>query len=75
MDYQAFYTEVANWINECNNKAMAFGMHSNEFWSWVMRSTGEMSNKYGNNDLVKKQMIMLVDWLKEIYERMNNRGS
>ncbi|MGM8213549.1 hypothetical protein ACLIBH_12300 [Virgibacillus sp. W0430] len=68
MDYQKFYAEVADWINQCNQMAVSHGMQSNEFWSWVMRSTGELSNKYQNNDLVKMQMIMLVDWLKGIYE-------
>lgn len=69
MDYQKFYAEVANWINECNQMAVQHGMQSNDFWTWVMRSVGELSDKYGNNELVKRQMIMLVDWLKDMHER------
>lgn len=69
MDYQKFYAEVANWINECNQMAVQHGMQSNDFWNWVMRSVGELSDKYGNNELVKRQMIMLVDWLKDMHER------
>ncbi len=67
MDYQKFYAEVAEWINQCNQMAVSQGLESNEFWTWVMQSTGELSNRYGNSDLVKMQMIMLVDWLKDIY--------
>ena len=74
MDYKAFYEEVANWINQCNQKAIKLGMHSNDFWSWVMRSIGELSDKYGNNELVKMQMVMLVDWLNDIYERSKQNG-
>lgn len=73
MDVDKFYSEVANWIKECNQMAIQHGMHSNYFWSWVMRSTGELSNKYGNNELVKMQIIMLVDWLNDIYERSKQR--
>lgn len=69
MDYDAFYKEVTAWINECNQMAVRNGMESNEFWTWVTRSVGELSEKYGNNELVKRQMIMLFDWLKDIYER------
>ncbi|WP_217588761.1 hypothetical protein [Lentibacillus saliphilus] len=69
MDYQMFYAEVVSWISDCNSMAVKHGMESDEFWTWAMRSTGELSDKYGNNDLVKKQMIMLLDWLNDIYEK------
>lgn len=69
MDYDAFFADVANWIKLCNQMAVQHGIESNEFWTWVFRSTGEMSNKYGNQDLVKKQIIMLVNWLEDVYEK------
>lgn len=69
MNYEQFYKEVAAWIQTCNGEAVKLGMDSNEFWSWVTRSIGEISEKYGNNELVKRQMIMLFEWLKDIYER------
>lgn len=67
MDYKAFYDEVVAWINQTNQLAVKHGMESSEFWTWVTRSTGELSNKYGNNPLVIKQMVMLHEWLDEIY--------
>lgn len=67
MDYKAFYDEVVAWINQTNQLAIQHGMESSEFWTWVTRSTGELSNKYGNNPLVIKQMVMLHEWLDEIY--------
>lgn len=67
MDYQAFYNEVVNWIKQANQLAMNYGMESSDFWSWVTRSTGDLCDKYGNNALVIKQMVMLHEWLDEIY--------
>lgn len=67
MDYKAFFADVLEWINQSNQLAMKYGMESPDFWSWVTRSTGELSNKYGNNPLVIKQMVMLHEWLDEIY--------
>lgn len=69
MDYKAFYDEVVGWISQVNQIAMQYGMHSESFWQWVADSSGEMCRKYQNNELVKKQMMMLVDWLEEVFER------
>lgn len=67
MDYNKFFAEVAEWINEANDKAVKYGLQSHEFWTWVMRSTGEMCERYNNNDLVKNQIAMLVNWLMDLY--------
>ncbi len=69
MDYDKFYAEVAAWIKECNTYAVKYGLMSDEFWLWVTRSSGLICNKYDNNDLVKRQMLMLIDWLSYLYER------
>lgn len=65
MDYQAFYSDVANWIIRTNQMAMQHGMNSDFFWKWVSSSSGELSCKYDNNPLVMKQMIMLYQWIEE----------
>ncbi|GGH83602.1 hypothetical protein JOD43_002134 [Pullulanibacillus pueri] len=66
MDYRVFYGEVADWIYESNQQAIKHGINSSEFWVWVAQTTGELCEKYGNNDLVEKQMEMLVDWLGDV---------
>lgn len=67
MDYQKFYNEIVQWINQANYMAVTHGIQSNEFWTWVTRSEGELCVKYNNNPLVIKQMVMLHEWLEEIY--------
>lgn len=73
MDYKAFYAEIALWINECNQIAMQHGMDSKEFWDWVMNSSRAICEKYNNDVLVKKQMVMLYAWLEEVYEKSTGR--
>ncbi|MHA6258339.1 hypothetical protein ACXYMX_00370 [Sporosarcina sp. CAU 1771] len=68
MDYKAFYLEIADWINQVNQNAIQFGMDSDPFWKWVVKSTAEICEKYQNNKLVVKQMTMLYSWLEEVYE-------
>lgn len=70
MNYTEFYAEIANWIMTVNQQAAALGMHSEAFWVWVTESAGEIGNKYGNTDLVVKQLLMLIDWLEEVYKNM-----
>jgi len=67
MDLNQFYSDVINWINECNTRAVNQGMDSDEFWQWVMKSIGTLSNKYNNDDLAVMQFVMLVEWLEKIY--------
>jgi hypothetical protein len=69
MDYQKFFNEVVDWINQCNQMAMKQGMNSDAFWNWVTSSTGEMCTRYKNNQLVIRQMVMLYEWLEDIYAK------
>lgn len=73
MDYKAFYVEVADWINYCNQMAATHGFDSDDFWKWVTQSMGEFGNKYGNTKLVVKQMTMLFEWLEETYQEWVNK--
>lgn len=67
MDYKAFFADCGEWINQVNQQAATLGMESDAFWSWVTRSMAEIGKKYGNADLVVKQMTMLYDWLEGVY--------
>lgn len=67
MDYQKFFAEVVDWINQVNQVAMQHGMDSDDFWKWVVKSTGVICDKYQNDKLVIKQMTMLYVWLEEVY--------
>jgi len=68
MDYKAFFADVLAWIQEANQAAARYGMESPEFWAWVADSASGLSRKYDDNRLVMKQMMMLVEWLEEVFE-------
>jgi len=74
MDYKAFYTEVADWIMQVNQIAVQHGMDSDEFWNWVSSSMGKIANKYNNNKLVQKQMVMLFSWLEDVYAETKSKA-
>ena len=68
MDYNVFYRDVAAWIGQANQAAMTNGMENPVFWAWVADSCGAITRKYGESRIVIKQMMMLVEWLEEVYE-------
>jgi len=68
INYQKFYNEIVEWINQVNQKAGQLGMDHEEFWKWVMESVAQFEIRYNKNKLVVKQMVMMVQWLEEIYE-------
>ena len=69
MDYQKFFNEVVGWINQSNRMAIKHGLDSDEFWHWVSSSTGEICKRYDNNQLVVRQMVMLYEWLEDVYAK------
>lgn len=72
MDYEAFFRDVVAWIGQANQAALKYGMENERFWVWVADSSGALCKKYQENRLAIKQMIMLVEWLEEVYERQKN---
>ncbi|MEJ8546611.1 hypothetical protein [Brevibacillus borstelensis] len=74
MDYRAFYADVVEWINQANQAAVRYGMHDEKFWVWVVDSCAAISKKYQDNQLVRKQMLMLVNWLEDVYENIAQGG-
>jgi hypothetical protein len=68
VDYKAFFGDVERWIQEANHKAISLGMDSPDFWAWVADSTGGLCLKYQDHRLAIKQMMMLFEWLEEVYD-------
>lgn len=65
MNYQVFYAEVTEWIEQCNQQAKQHSINSVEFWNWVASSLGELCKRHNDHVLAKKQVVLLWDWLEE----------
>lgn len=75
MDYKAFFSDVLAWIGQVNQEAAQHGMHSPAFWAWVADSSSAICRKYQDHRLAIKQMIMLVEWLEEVYDKQGRKGA
>jgi hypothetical protein len=69
MDYKRFFSDCAEWVLEVNKQAVKYGMDSDQFWRWIVKSSTDMCESYNNNKLVINQMAMLVDWVQDIYRQ------
>jgi len=65
MNYHAFYQDIADWIQSVNNLAKQYTSGSPEFWEHVLRSVGEISDRYDNHEITHRQFEMLIDWLQD----------
>lgn len=68
--FEQVFSDIAKWINEANARAASMGMQSDEYWQWVMESSGDLCNTYQNHDLVMMVMLDLVNWLEEYHKKM-----
>lgn len=64
MDYRAFYGDIVEWIYQNQSQTELLGFGSHEYISWVFKSAGQLADKYENNELVTKQLCMLLDWIE-----------
>lgn len=73
LNYGAFFADVQVWIGQANQAAMKHGMDNELFWKWVADSSAAICAKHQEHRLAIKQMIMLVEWLEEVYETQKGK--
>lgn len=74
MDYRSFFADVTEWMTESNNQIKQHSINSQEYWDWVVHSTGQLCNKYNNHELVIRQMSMLIGWLDDAFKKSEGVG-
>lgn len=70
MDYHAFYQDVIKWMDANNQMIAKYTIQGDQYWNWVIQTSGYMCNKYGNHPLVIKQMAMFLDYLETSYKEV-----
>lgn len=71
MDFHIFYQDVIKWMEANNQMISKYSIQSDTYWDWVVKSSGYMCNKYDNHQLVINQMMMLMNYLENIYKEAN----
>ena len=69
MDYRSFFADVTEWMTASNHMIGKYPIDSQEYWDWVVNSTGQLTQKYNNHPLVIRQMDMLISWLEDAMKK------
>lgn len=69
MNYHAFFQDVISWMDNVNEVVKQHSIFTNEYWDYVIKTSGELCNKYGNHPLVVAQMGMLITYLDNVYKQ------
>lgn len=74
MNYKHFFSDVASWMEKCNELMQKHGLDSDYFWQWVTTTLARLTEKYGNHALAEAQAITLWRYVNERYDEIKNKN-
>lgn len=66
MNYEQMFADINHWIQQNNEVAKRYGFDTDEYWHWVVKSSGELCDYYQNTPLVINLMLGLWNYLQDI---------
>jgi hypothetical protein len=45
MDWKLVFSDIHQWMQDSNEKSQQFPITTDEYWEWVIHSTGQLGNK------------------------------
>ena len=74
MNYREFFQDVTAWMDQINELVKQHSILTDEYWDHVVKSAGELCNKYGNHPLAAAQMSMLIEYLEKQYKTVRGKA-
>ncbi|MGM7557120.1 hypothetical protein [Aerococcus christensenii] len=59
-----FYKDLSDWVEKVNQKSKE--LNEKDYWQFVLTSIGELSDKYSNNQLVVRILLVHLEFLEEM---------
>lgn len=69
MNYDELFSDIKEWLKQNNLTAQKYGFNTNDYWRWVVKTSGELCNYYENKPVVINLMIGLWNYLIEVSEK------
>lgn len=73
MDWSAFFSDLTEWMRQANQVLQRYPITSDQYWGWLVRTTGELGNKYNNHPLVVKILGTIIGYQDENYKKLSGR--
>lgn len=73
MDWQAVFSDINAWMQESNRTMQQHPITTDEYWTWLVRSIGDIGNKYNNHPLVLNFLEVLIKFQDDNYKQVIGR--
>lgn len=73
MDWQAVFSDINAWMQESNRTMQQHPITTDEYWAWLVRSIGDIGNKYDNHPLVLNFLEVLIKFQDDNYKQVVGR--
>lgn len=73
MDWQAVFSDINAWMQESNRTMQQHPITTDEYWTWLVRSIGDIGNKYDNHPLVLNFLEVLIKFQDDNYKQVVGR--
>ncbi|MGX7132363.1 hypothetical protein ACWOB3_07780 [Enterococcus songbeiensis] len=68
MRWDLFFADLQEWMGQANVLLRSHSILSDEYWTWLIRSIGELGNKYDNHPLVVGILCAVIEYQDKNYK-------
>lgn len=72
MDWSAVFKDIHEWMNESNQVTQKYPVTSDQYWAWLVKSMGDLGNKYNNHPLVLGFLNAVITFQDENVQKVKN---
>ncbi|EPI05546.1 hypothetical protein D920_00089 [Enterococcus faecalis 13-SD-W-01] len=73
MNWQAFFSDLTEWMRRANQVLQQYPITSDQYWDWLVKTTGELGNKYNNHPLVVEILGTIIGYQDKNYKKLMGR--
>lgn len=73
MNWAAFFSDLTEWMKQANQVLQKYPITSDQYWDWLVKTTGELGNKYNNHPLVVEILGTIIGYQDKNYKKLMGR--
>lgn len=73
MDWQLVFTDIHKWMSSSNQVLKRYPITTDDYWTWLVSSIGELGNKYNNHPIVLGFLTTLIEFQEDSYKKIVGR--
>ncbi|MHC5373617.1 hypothetical protein ACYSNU_07420 [Enterococcus sp. LJL120] len=70
MDWESVFKDIQNFMDDSNQMMQQYPITTEYYWDWLMKSLGELGDKYNNHPLVNIFLTGILKYQDENYQKI-----